>query len=103
MWRIDGSRSVQFTKRDGLINDFIRAIYQGRDGSIWIGTDEGVSRWRQGRFTNYGTEQGLCYFSIRTLTEDRNGDLWIGTERGVSRLHNNRFVQDAVVEQLQGD
>jgi ligand-binding sensor domain-containing protein len=56
LWRIDGSRSVQFTKRDGLINDFIRAIYQGRDGSIWIGTDEGVSRWRQGRFTNYGTE-----------------------------------------------
>jgi ligand-binding sensor domain-containing protein/signal transduction histidine kinase len=100
VWRIDGSRSIQYTKRDGLINDFIRAIYQGRDGSMWIGTDEGVSRWRQGRFTNYGIKQGLCYFSIRSLAEDRNGDLWIGTDHGVSRLHDNTFVHDAVVERL---
>jgi ligand-binding sensor domain-containing protein/signal transduction histidine kinase len=101
LWRIEGSRTVQYTKRDGLINDFIRAIYQGRDGSIWIGTDEGVSRWRQGRFTNYGVGQGLCYFSIRSLAEDRSGDLWIGTDHGVSRLHGNAFVRDAVVERLQ--
>ncbi len=101
LWRIKGSRSVQYSKRDGLINDFIRAIYQGRDGSMWIGTDEGVSRWRQGHFTNYGVEQGLCYFSIRSLAEDRNGDLWIGTDHGVSRLHDNAFVRDAVVERLQ--
>ncbi|MGD0361984.1 MAG: two-component regulator propeller domain-containing protein [Bryobacteraceae bacterium] len=100
LWRIEGSRSVQYTKRDGLINDFVRAIYQGRDGSLWIGTDEGVSRWRQGRFTNYGVAQGLCYFSIRSLAEDRNGDLWIGTDHGVSRLHNDKFVHDAVVESL---
>jgi ligand-binding sensor domain-containing protein/signal transduction histidine kinase len=103
LWRIDGSRSVQYTKRDGLINDFVRAIYQGRDGSMWIGTDEGVSRWRQGHFVNYGVAQGLCYFSIRSLAEDRNGDLWIGTDHGVSRLHGNAFVHDAVVERLQSE
>ena len=103
LWRVEGSRSVQYTKRDGLINDFIRAIYQGRDGSLWIGTDEGVSRWRQGRFVNYGMEQGLCYFSIRALAEDRSGDLWIGTDHGVSRLHDNAFVRDAVVERLQAE
>jgi ligand-binding sensor domain-containing protein/signal transduction histidine kinase len=103
LWRIEGSRSIQYTKRDGLINDFVRAIYQARDGSIWIGTDEGVSRWRQGRFLNYGMQQGLCYFSIRALAEDRNGDLWIGTDHGVSRLHDNRFVRDAVVQRLRDE
>ncbi len=101
LWRIEGSHTVQYTKRDGLINDFVRAVYQGRDGSLWIGTDEGVSRWRQGHFTNFGVQQGLCYFSIRSLAEDRNGDLWIGTDRGVSRLHNDVFVRDAVIERLQ--
>jgi ligand-binding sensor domain-containing protein/signal transduction histidine kinase len=103
LWRIEGSRTVQYTKRDGLINDFVRAIYQGRDGSLWIGTDEGVSRWWQGRFINYGVAQGLCYFSIRSLTEDRNGDLWIGTDHGVSRLHQNKFVRDEVVDRLQSE
>ena len=103
LWRIEGSQTVQYTKRDGLINDFIRAIYQGRDGSLWIGTDEGVSRLRQGRFTNYGVAQGLCYFSIRSLAEDRNGDLWIGTDHGVSRLHNDQFVSDAAVRRLRDE
>ncbi len=100
-FRIKGTETQQFTTRQGLVNDFIRAFLETRDGSIWIGTDEGVSRWKSGEFTNYRTFDGLCYFSIRALLEDRAGDLWIGTERGVSRLHNGIFVRDPVVDRLQ--
>src|ERR1039457_5257607 len=77
-------RQVQYTKRTGLVNDFVRAFLESRDGSIWIGTDEGLTRWHDGTLTNYLEPQGLAYFSIRTLAEDRSGDVWIGTERGVS-------------------
>ena len=100
-FRIKGSQIEQFTTRKGLVNDFIRAFLESRDGSIWIGTDEGVSRWKSGEFTNYRVPDGLSYFSIRALLEDRAGDLWIGTERGVSRLHQGVFVRDPVVERLQ--
>ncbi len=44
---------TQFTKRDGLVNDFVRAFLETHDGSVWIGTDEGVSRWHDGKLTNY--------------------------------------------------
>ena len=101
--RAEHGRQEQFTKRTGLVNDFVRAFLEGRDGSVWIGTDEGVSRWHNGTLTNYLEPQGLAYFSIRTLAETRAGDIWIGTERGMSHWKNGRFVEDEVTTRLRAE
>ena len=100
VFRSEKGRQVQYTKRTGLVNDFVRAFLESRDGSVWIGTDEGLTRWHEGTLSNYLEPQGLAYFSIRTLAEDRRGDVWIGTERGVSHWHNGAFVQDPVTARL---
>ena len=100
VFRTEKGRQVQYTKSTGLVNDFVRAFLESRDGSIWIGTDEGVSRWHAGTLTNFLEPQGLAYFSIRTLAGDRSGDVWIGTERGVSHWRDGSFVQDAVTTRL---
>jgi ligand-binding sensor domain-containing protein/signal transduction histidine kinase len=101
VYRQVGERLSHYTTGEGLVNNFVRAFLESRDGSVWIATDEGVSRWRDGTFTNFQMSDGLCYFSTRSLLEDRNGDLWIGTDRGVSRLHAGRFENDAVTTALQ--
>ena len=101
VYRQMGERLFHYTTREGLVNNFVRAFLASRDGSVWIATDEGVSRWRDGTLTNFQMSDGLCYFSTRSLLEDRNGDLWIGTDRGVSRLHGDRFESDAVTTALQ--
>ncbi len=100
VFRTQNGRQVQYTRRTGLANDFVRAFFESRDGSVWIGTDEGATRWHNGALTNYLPAQGLAYFSVRTIAEDRAGDVWIGTERGVSHWRNGGFVQDAVTERL---
>jgi signal transduction histidine kinase/ligand-binding sensor domain-containing protein len=99
-FRLKGADKVHYTKRNGLTNDFIRAFLESRDKSIWIGTDEGINRWRDGVLTNYRMTDGLCYFSVRALLEDRKGGLWIGTDRGVSHWEDSGFVEDAVVKRL---
>src|ERR1017187_24915 len=101
IYRQIGEQLFHYTTKEGLVNNFIRAFLESRDGSVWIATDEGVSRWRAGKFTNFQMSDGLCYFSTRSLLEDRNGDLWIGTDRGVSRLHGGRFETDVVTTALQ--
>ena len=100
VYRQIAGRFVHYTTKEGLVNNFVRAFLQSRDGSVWIATDEGVSRWRQPGFTNYEMRNGLCYFSTRSLLEDRNGDIWIGTDRGVSRLHGDKFENDDTVTAL---
>jgi signal transduction histidine kinase/ligand-binding sensor domain-containing protein len=95
-----GGKIIHYTTRNGLTNDFVRAFLESRDGSVWIGADEGINRWHNGTLTNYRMADGLCYFSVRTFLEDSRGDLWIGTDRGVSRWQNGKFMQDAVTERL---
>lgn len=98
--RIEGNHVSKLTMKEGLVNNFIRAMLQSGDGSMWIATDEGVSRWTQHGFTNYEMRDGLSYFSTRALLEDRNGDIWIGTDRGLNHLHAGAFVHDRVTETL---
>jgi len=98
-----GSEHIHYTKSTGLVNDFVRVFLESRDGSIWIGTDEGVSRWRDGELTNYRMSDGLSYFSIRALLQDNRNDIWIGTEQGVSLWHDNHFATDDVTQALRND
>jgi len=98
--RIDGERIMRLTMKEGLVNNFVRAMLQSRDGSMWIATDEGVSRWTPHGFTNYQMRDGLSYFSTRALLEDHNGGIWIGTDRGLNHLHAGVFARDTVTEAL---
>jgi ligand-binding sensor domain-containing protein/signal transduction histidine kinase len=102
-YRQIGQRFVHYSTTEGLINNFVRAFLQGQDGSVWIATDEGVSRWRPQGIKNYQMRDGLAYFSTRSLLEDRRGDIWIGTDRGVSRLHGDSFETDGATEALKNE
>jgi ligand-binding sensor domain-containing protein/signal transduction histidine kinase len=103
VFRQYGDTLAHYMVRDGLVNNFVRVFLEGLDGSVWIGTDEGVSRWHDGRFTNYLEPEGLCYFSTRSLGKDRSGDVWIGTDRGISHFHGDHFVADEVTEALKNE
>jgi ligand-binding sensor domain-containing protein/signal transduction histidine kinase len=102
-YRHIGSRLIQYSTKQGLVNNFVRAFLQSRDGSVWIATDEGVSRWTPRGIRNFNMQNGLCYFSTRSLLEDRNGDIWIGTDHGISHIHQGAFVRDAVTTALQNE
>ena len=72
----------------------VRALAEGRDGSLWIGTyGEGVLRFREGRWSRYGREQGLSHESVQAIREDSRGVLWVGTDGGgLNRLEGDRFT-----------
>lgn len=103
VYRQLGQSFLHYTVQSGLVNNFVRAFLQSKDGSIWIGTDEGVSRWNSQGFKSYQMRDGLCYFSTRSLLEDREGNIWIGTDRGISRLQGERFETDVVTEALKNE
>ncbi len=99
-WLKPGSPTRQFTTENGLVNSFVRAIVQARDGDMWIATDGGVSRLSGGQFHNFRMQDGLAYSSVRSVVEDRDGQIWIGTDRGLSMLRGDAFVQNAATTAL---
>jgi streptogramin lyase len=79
-----------FTTAEGLANDMILCMMQDRDGLIWIGTDDGVSRYDPSKrhthgskvFTNFTAADGLCGNSINSIVQDAQGRIWFGTRGG---------------------
>ncbi|MFT7721291.1 MAG: diguanylate cyclase [Roseateles sp.] len=66
----------------------VRALALEPDGSLWLGTQGGLSRLdaRRRGFTHLrGTASGLPDDRIAALLRDRRGTLWIGTWQGLAR------------------
>ncbi len=91
----DGESVVKkYTTSDGLISNAIWRVMEDRNGKIWIGTDEGLSIFYEGTFTNFTTDNGLPYNTIRGITEMFNGHIWIGTDKeGIVVFENEKPIQ----------
>jgi ligand-binding sensor domain-containing protein len=83
---------TRYTTREGLSYDAVRALAEGPDGSMWIGTKGGLSRFKDGAFTRYTEKDGLASISVESLYMDGKGVLWIATRQGVNRLAQGRFT-----------
>lgn len=91
--RFDGKTFTTFDTSHGLVNNVVFLVVIGKDHTIWFGTENGLSRRKEGAFTNYTSANGLIHNWIMALHEDRRGNLLIGT--GGSAL--NVFKNDSIL------
>jgi len=94
---------TNLTKSEGLITDTILPVYQDARGSIWIGSDQGLTRWHDGRLTTYTTRDGLPDNFVFSITQDRTGVLWVGTRRGIGRFKDEKFTPLPIPTELTGE
>jgi signal transduction histidine kinase/ligand-binding sensor domain-containing protein len=85
-----------YTTKKGLLND-VTASLMSHNGTLWIGTVEGLNQLQNGRFTQYTTREGLSHNSVWTMLHDsdtKNGGsvIWCGTQNGLNRFHNGIFT-----------
>lgn len=90
-----GEDQMVYDQDDGLSGIKIRYITEAPDGALWAGSlDGGVSRFYNGIFTNYTTEDGLSSNNIRSIYIDEYdpGTVWIGSENnGLNRLKDGEI------------
>jgi ligand-binding sensor domain-containing protein/signal transduction histidine kinase/CheY-like chemotaxis protein len=81
--RYQDGRFQAWTTRTGLVDDYVSALAEGADGSIWIGTSRGLQRW-DGQALQPGPDftSSEAEPSVRALAVDAEGHLWVGTENG---------------------
>jgi len=86
------------------IGDFA-ALSLGRNGEVFVPTDEGVWELAHGRWRGIGQPQGLMSGSTSAVFEDREGSLWIGLwGAGVARwIGRNQWEGWTRAEGLSGE
>jgi len=80
--RYDGLETSYLTPDEGLADPIVTSICQARDGAMWFGTLEGVSRCVEWECVTYTTADGLADNRISAISQQRNGDVWVGTKGG---------------------
>ncbi len=91
-------------REQGLPENYVRALAQTRDGYIWVGTDEGVSRFDGVNFFSLGPQEGFQGGPVRVLYGDSRGALWIGSVGGgLSCWYHGKLQRFTVPDGLPSD
>ena len=64
------------------------ALTESSDGSVWIGTNNGIFVWNDENrnYMRYTAKNGLSSNMICGLAEDSEGNIWCSTFRGINRI-----------------
>ena len=93
--------SQTYTKRDGLAQDSVYAVYQSRDGAVWAGTlSGGVSRFKDGRFSTYTAADGVASNTVNSILETADETMWFATSNGISSLSRGKWKTFTVSDGL---
>ncbi|MFL5579482.1 MAG: two-component regulator propeller domain-containing protein [Gemmatimonadaceae bacterium] len=83
----DGATTHYTTRTGALRDDVARDVLRDRRGDVWVATNGGLTRIRDGTTTTLTSRDGLADDRARALLEDRAGGLWVGTFNGLTELH----------------
>src|SRR5690606_13004670 len=75
-----------------LSDNRVYALYEDRDGMIWVGTGNGLDRYDPSTqsFTHFSTSpNGLANGTIAGIVEDNSGVIWVSHKRGLSQIDRN--------------
>ena len=76
----------KFTISDGLASNIVETVLQDRQGYLWIGAFNRLTRYNGYSFKNYYHKHNesttLSFKFIRAICENADGKLWIGTFGG---------------------
>jgi len=91
VWDLKKKEGRQLTKNDGLPSDYVSSIAQGKDGYVWIATEEGlayVSPKNPGKAIGVDYCYGLDREYVRGAAHHLpDGDILLGSTTGAVIIH----------------
>ena len=97
----DSFAAHTYTQADGLAQNSVYAVHRNRDGAVWAGTvSAGISRLRNGVFTNYSVANGLESSAVFSIAEGYDGTMWFATPGGLEAFAEGRWKNYSITDGL---
>jgi signal transduction histidine kinase/ligand-binding sensor domain-containing protein len=79
----DGRPAVHLDQSNGLPENWVRFLYEDREGNLWVGTgNAGLAAIRPSALSVLNSPDRWHGYSVHCVAPGRDGSLWIGTDGG---------------------
>jgi len=75
----------------GANSAWMYAITVDNDNAVWIGSDKGVQRLKEGRWRSYYQRDGLPAGCVRDLAVTESGTVWAAADSGVAYFDGDKW------------
>src|SRR5262249_18308616 len=82
----DGQIRMSYSGADGLAEGRVRHLRFDRNGALWIATDGGLNRLKDGRMPMLTSKNGLPCEGVLWTIEDDAEPVWLNTLGGLVRV-----------------
>ncbi|GAB5518169.1 MAG: two-component regulator propeller domain-containing protein [Rhodothermales bacterium] len=92
-------------RASSLRSNMVQVLYKDRQGTLWVGTHNGLSRWNPQfeRFAHFKRETdgpgALSSNTVNGMTVDQDGTLWVTTNDGLNRYNHEQGTFDSFYRQ----
>ncbi len=86
----DGFEFTTYTTKDGLPSNYIISLEVASDGTLWIGTNNGLASFSGQTFKTH--KLGDAKISVTCILEDNQNTIWLGTNRGIYKKTQSGFT-----------
>jgi ligand-binding sensor domain-containing protein/signal transduction histidine kinase len=80
-----------FGPSEGLTNGFVRAIYEDRNRTLWVGTDRGFFHQTGDRFIRLDDTAEVPLATVTGTGEDEAGKIWVASAAGLLTVADGKL------------
>ncbi len=93
VFRLLRGRITEIKLGEGEPYRYARFVGADREGSIWIGTRVGLTRYndKHDTFRTFTPKDGLPDPIVNMVLDDQRGSLWVGCSKGIYRVEKSEF------------
>jgi len=94
----DGMKMEKYSQFDGLSAESVWCLLEDREHNIWVGTQNGLNRFRDEKITTLTRREGLADDSVDALAAGPDGAIWASTSIGINRIdgeHRDLYLNGA--------
>jgi hypothetical protein len=89
----NGSRGWQsLTGAEGLPILDLTHVVAAPDGTVWLGSNDGLIRWHGGEWAYLASKRWLPDNRVTAIAPGAEGSVWVGTPKGLVHLHNQKIT-----------
>jgi signal transduction histidine kinase len=76
----------RYSQSDGLSDESVWGLLEDREHNIWVGTQNGLNRFRDEKVTTRTRREGLLNDDVGALAAGADGAIWASTPTGLHRI-----------------